>query len=101
MIKVLNKLKESWQWLTLLIAIFGGFIHAYQYFDDISETARKNQQMTLKNTIWNEKLPIEERLDACDIYLGLGYNSYTKKECEVIIEKGAHEGIFSYVERER
>ena len=45
------------------------------------------QKSTLRNTIWNENIPSHDRLESCDSYLELGYNSETKKYCEFLLEK--------------
>lgn len=54
---------------------------------DIKLIATTNQQMSLRNTIWNDNIPTEDRASACDLYLSLGYNSYTKKYCEQVVLK--------------
>lgn len=92
---------------SLLVALVTGIwfvFSTYQSFinknEDLLETIKTTQQMALKSVIWNEEIPLPERASACDVYLSAGYNSLTKKECESIIEKGARDGIFSYVEKE-
>ncbi len=65
---------------------FGVINNIEDRLDDIKIIATENRQMSLKNTIWNENIPIEDRAAACDIYLSLNYNSYTKKKCELILE---------------
>lgn len=81
-----------------LLGIFGtliGFFYKNTYgiinqidhrLQEIKQIAIANQQMTLRNTIWNDSIPVEDRMSACDLYLSLGYNSYTKKKCEVILD---------------
>lgn len=92
---------------SLLVALVTGIwfvFSTYQSFinknEDLLDTIKTTQQMALKSVIWNEEIPLPERASACDVYLNAGYNSLTKKECESIIEKGAEQGIFSYVEKE-
>lgn len=95
-----NKLKKIADFILkywALVGIFGvllGFIYKYTFgvvnnidnrLDDIQQIATANQQMTLRNTIWNDSIPVEDRASACDLYLSLGYNSYTKKKCEQIL----------------
>lgn len=43
------------------------------------------QKLTLRNTIWNENIPMHDRLESCDTYIDLGYNSETKKYCEKLL----------------
>lgn len=95
---------KYWALIGIIIAIIGfGYKYTFGAYNNIETQlkeirliATENRQMTLKNTIWNDDIPIEDRTTACDIYLAAGYNSLTKKKCESIINKGANEGIFSY-----
>lgn len=105
---MIDKLEKYKKIITVISFFIGGFCSAFlilhgflNKFDETLATLKTTQQMALKSVIWNEEIPLGERASACDTYLSAGYNSLTKKECEVIIEKGAQEGIFSYVERER
>ncbi len=103
----IKKLKEYWWLITTIatiICFLWGFFSIYQGFktdnEELLKTIKTTQQMALKSVIWNDEIPLAERASACDVYLSAGYNSMTKKECEVIIDKGANQGIFSYVESE-
>lgn len=62
--------------------------------DELVEIIKMTQQMALKSVIWNDEIPLTERASACDAYLAAGYNSMTKKECEVIIDKASEQGVF-------
>ena len=89
MIKVLNKIKDGWQWLTLFITIIGAVgglsIRMVRYFDDQNEEMNRTLQMSEKSIIWNKDIPRIERAGICDDYLAHGWNSYTKKLCENVI----------------
>ena len=89
----IKKLKEYWWVLTTLILILTeiwAFFGVLQGFKDENEelvyTLKTTQQMSLKSVIWNEAIPIAERASACDVYLNAGYNSLTKKECEIMLK---------------
>jgi len=101
----MGKIKDYWWLLSkigLIITTVVGFIWCVfstysdlnKKYDQILQTNRTTQQMALKSVIWNKEIPLDERASACDVYLNAGYNSMTKKECELIIERGAQEGIF-------
>lgn len=87
----LKKYKE----LYLLIAFFIGIIWAvfsfYQSYlnnnEEILDTLKTTQQMSLKSVIWNDNIPLGERTSACDVYLSSGYNSLTKKHCEILVNE--------------
>jgi hypothetical protein len=98
---MLEKLKHYKEWYALIVgilAIIWSIFSQYQTLKDRDEelvqTLKTTQQMALKSVIWNDAIPLGERAAACDVYLNNGYNSLTKKECEVIIEEGAEDGIF-------
>ncbi len=87
----LKKYKE----LYLLIAFFIGLVFSlFMYlhntinkYDDILDTLKTTQQMSLKSVIWNDNIPLGERTSACDVYLSSGYNSLTKKHCEILVNE--------------
>lgn len=54
-------------------------------YNEILVTIKTNEQMSLKSIIWNDSIPISDRLSACDIYIQKGYNSVTKKHCEIAL----------------
>ena len=89
MYQFLKKLKEEYLVLTFFLSlIISGFFflhNSLNKYNDILETVKTTQQMSLKSVIWNESIPIGERASACDVYLNAGYNSMTKKECEMIL----------------
>lgn len=100
----LKKAKEYWVLIVFFLGlIISGFMYAHNLLnkiDDVQNTISTTQQMALKSVIWNDNIPLPERASACDVYLSAGYNSLTKKECEIIVEQGTNQGIFSYVESE-
>ena len=55
-------------------------------YNEILIAIKTNEQMSLKSIIWNESVPTTDRLSACDTYIKRGYNSVTKKHCEIAIE---------------
>ena len=94
-------LKEYWWLITTIAAIIGciwSVFGTYQANNDkheeLVETTKTSLQMSLKSVIWNDKIPLAERASACDVYLNSGFNSLTKKECEVILENAELDGIF-------
>ena len=81
----LKKVNEYWKQITGIIAILVFFWGIFMYLNTILGTLKTTQQMALKSVIWNDNIPLAERTSACDVYLGAGYNSLTKKHCELII----------------
>jgi len=91
MIEQLKKIKEHYLLMTFSLGLVAGlflFLHnTLNNLDEILGTLKTTQQMALKSVIWNEEIPVAERSSACDAYLSAGYNSLTKKECEIIIKE--------------
>lgn len=90
----LKKIKDNYILVVFLFGlIFSGFMFAHNTlnkYDELLNKLNTTQQMSLKSVIWNESIPKVERAAACDVYLGAGYNSMTKKECQDILENGVN-----------
>lgn len=71
----------------LIVSLFMFFHNTINKYDDILDTLKTTQQMSLKSVIWNDNIPLGERTSACDVYLNSGYNSLTKKHCEVLVNE--------------
>lgn len=84
--KKLSKYKKIIQDVTIFIGAITFLWTVFNWYSQSMETNKKTQQMSLKSVIWNESIPIVERASACDDYLELGFNSYTKKFCENILK---------------
>lgn len=85
--KIMKKVKDSWQYLSLIVTIGLVFIGFYNWFNDLTEISTTNRRLSLKNNIWNRDIPIQEKLASCDEYIKLGYNSYTKAHCDDLVEE--------------
>lgn len=70
--------------LIAFISFIWGLAITYYKFN---ENLKVIQKSSLRNTIWNENIPMHDRLESCDSYLALGYNSETKKFCNKLLEK--------------
>lgn len=68
---------------SIVIALWTLFGLYYNFKEDLKVI----QKSTLRNTIWNENIPMHDRLESCDSYLELGYNSETKKYCDILLNK--------------
>lgn len=89
--EILKKIKENWKILSgFILSIWAVFSFYQTYLDnnkEISNTLKTTQQMSLKSVIWNDNIPLGERVSACDTYLSAGYNSLTKKHCEKLVNE--------------
>lgn len=70
-----------------VITILGSLWMIFGVYDRLNDNLIIIQKSTLRNTIWNENIPMHDRLESCDSYLALGYNSETKKYCNKLLEK--------------
>lgn len=89
--EILKKFKEKYLLITfvigLFISLFMALHNTLNKYDDILDTLKTTKQMSLKSVIWNDSIPVGERTSACDVYLGAGYNSLTKKHCEKLVNE--------------
>ena len=69
--------------VSIIIGLWSLFGLYYNFRSDLQEI----QKLTLRNTIWNEYIPMHDRVESCDTYISLGYNSETKKYCEELLKK--------------
>lgn len=87
----LKKYKEKYLLIMFFVGILWSIFSFYQTYKDnneeLKDTLKTTQQMSLKSVIWNDNIPLAERTSACDVYLNNGYNSLTKKHCEVILKE--------------
>ena len=92
---------KSWYLLAaffigIVVSAFIIFHNTLNRYDEILGTIKTTQQMALKSVIWNDNIPDGERASACDIYISSGYNSLTKKECQIIVDKATVKAAFYY-----
>lgn len=86
--KILIDNIKQWKFLIgLIISIIVAIWAVFVLFNNFMKELELIQQMTLKNTIWNDNIPLNDRIESCDRYLKLGFNSKTKKYCEVLLER--------------
>ncbi len=85
--KFINKLETYKKGITILVAVIGIIIGAYKVIENNNKQLSLIQKTTLRTMIWTEDIPMHDRLEACDSYLNLGYNSETKRYCEKLLEK--------------
>lgn len=85
--KITNKIDLFKKWGGWIVATIGSLWFVFGIYYKFNENMRIIQKSTLRNTIWNENIPMHDRMESCDSYLKLGYNSETKKYCNELLEK--------------
>lgn len=85
--KITGKMKLLITWGGWIVAAFVFIWSLYGQVYKFEEDMKILQKTTLRNTIWNEHIPMHDRLESCDSYLELGYNSETKKYCSELLER--------------
>ena len=83
----LEKIKLTKEILTIIIAFIGAIITCYSFYLSNSNKLALIQKTTLRTMIWSDGIPVKDKIEACDSYLELGYNSETKMYCEKLLEK--------------
>lgn len=84
--KILEKLKMTKELVLIIVAIIGFIISAYKMYENNSNRLEMINKTTLRTLIWAEGIPIRDKIEACDTYLGYGYNSETKLYCEKLLQ---------------
>ena len=69
--------------ISLIVGLWSLFGLYFNFKQDLNEIWK----LTLRNTIWNDNIPMHDRLESCDKYIKSGYNSETKKYCETLLAK--------------
>lgn len=85
--KILEKLKLGKEIIAMILAVISVIITCYKMYDNFSNDLSLLQKTTLRTMIWSEGVPIHDKLEACDNYIKLGYNSETKIYCEDLIKE--------------
>ena len=70
----------------IVVAIIGFIISAYKMYDNHTRQLELINKTTLRTMIWSNGIPLRDKIEACDTYLSLGYNSETKLYCEKILQ---------------
>lgn len=84
--KILDKLKMTKEFVVIIVAVIGVIISAYKMYEDNSNKLEMINKTTLRTLIWADGIPHRDKIEACDEYLGYGYNSETKLYCERLLQ---------------
>ena len=85
--RVEKNIKRLIMWGGWLVSIVVGLWSLFGLYYNFREDLKEIQKLTLRNTIWNENIPMHDRIESCDLYIELGYNSETKKYCDELLAK--------------
>lgn len=85
--KLEKNIKRFITWGGWFISLVVGLWSLFGLYFNFKTELREIQKLTLRNTIWNETIPMHDRMESCDSYIELGYNSETKKYCEELLKK--------------
>ena len=84
--KLLDKLKMTKELVLIVVAIIGFIISGYKMYDTSTRTLESINKTTLRTLIWANGIPLRDKIEACDTYLSLGYNSETKLYCDKLLQ---------------
>ena len=83
--KLEKTIKRLIMWGGWFVSIVIGLWSLFGLYFNFKTDLRNIQKLTLRNTIWNENIPMHDRLESCDNYIELGFNSETKKYCNDLL----------------
>ena len=84
--KILDKLKMTKEFVVIIVAVIGIIISAYKMYENNATRLEMINKTTLRTLIWADGIPHRDKIEACDEYLGYGYNSETKLYCEKLLQ---------------
>ena len=85
--KLVEKLKLGKELIVMVISLISVIITCYKMYDNFNRDLSLLQKTTLRTMIWSEGVPLHDKIEACDSYIKLGYNSETKAYCDVLIRE--------------
>lgn len=87
----IKKLKDYKFIFSILSSFFIGLVVGlwtiFNLYIEFTHKLEVIQKSTLRNTIWNENIPMHDRIESCDSYIASNYNSETKKYCNKLLER--------------
>ena len=85
--KILDKIKTFKEVITIIIGIISIIITGYKMYDNFNSDLSLLQKTTLRTIIWSSGVPLHDKIEACDSYIKLGYNSETKAYCDILLKE--------------
>ncbi len=85
--KIEKNIKRLIMWGGWFISCVVILWSAFGYYNNISNELKAIQKLSLRIAIWSDNIPMHDRIESCDNYIDLGYNSETKKYCDKLLEK--------------
>ena len=85
--KIIEKLKLGKELIVMLVGVISVIITCYKMYDNFTKDLSLLQKTTLRTMIWSDGVPLHDKIEACDSYIKLGYNSETKAYCDVLIRE--------------
>ena len=81
--KILEKLKMTKELILIIVAIIGFIISAYKMYESSTLKLEMINKTTLRTLIWADGIPHRDKIEACDEYLGYGYNKSNKNNSSI------------------
>lgn len=85
--KVIDKLKTFKELVVMIVGVISVIITCYKMYDNFNNDLSLLQKTTLRTMIWSDGVPLHDKIEACDSYIKLGYNSETKAYCDILLKE--------------
>ena len=85
--KLEKNIKRLIMWGGWFVSVIIGLWSLFGIYYNLKDELKEIQKLTLRNTIWNDNIPMHDRLESCDKYINLGYNSETKKYGDILLSQ--------------
>ena len=85
--KVIDKLKTFKELVVMIVGVISVIITCYKMYDNFNNDLSLLQKTTLRTMIWSDGVPLHDKIESCDSYIKLGYNSETKAYCDILLKE--------------
>lgn len=85
--QIIEKLKLTKELIVMIISVISIIITCYKMYENFNNDLSLLQKTTLRTMIWSNGVPLHDKIEACDSYIKLGYNSETKAYCDVLLKE--------------
>ena len=85
--KLIEKLKLGKELIVMIIGLVSVIITCYKMYENFNNDLTLLQKTTLRTMIWSDGVPLHDKIEACDSYIKLGYNSETKVYCDILLKE--------------
>ena len=94
--KTIEKIDMYKKIIGYIVSIIGVLWLAFSFYNNTMTSLNTIQKTTLRTMIWSDGVPMHDRLESCDTYLKLGYNSPNYSTTSFILKYEDRWKVYQY-----